>query len=107
MPRSKKFRNDNALECPHCFKICKSESSLTRYCNSLHSHYPEGSNIFLENTLFQSPDLSGSPDLVGMSPDVMDALLSLSDNEDPLFQLIEFLSEIPGELSDDFQYDSV
>jgi len=86
--------------------MCKSESGLTRHCNSLHSHYPEGSNIFLENTSFQSPDPSGSPDLVGMSPDVMDAPSSLSDNEDPPFQLTEFLSEIPGELSDDFQYDS-
>src|SRR4051794_1521549 len=41
-----------------------------------------------------------------MPPDVIDAPSSLSDNEDPPFQLTEFLSEIPGELSDDFQYDS-
>ena len=99
MPRPKKFRNDNALECPHCFKMCKSESGLTRHCNSLHSHYSEDS--------FQFPDPSGSPNLVGMPPDIMDAPSSLSGNEeDPPSQLSEFLLEIPRELSDDFQYDS-
>ena len=98
MPQPKKFRNDNALECPHCFKMCKSESGLTWHCNSLHSHYSEGS--------FQSPDPSGSPDLVGIPPDIMDAPSLLSGNEDPPSQLSEFLLEIPGELLNDFQYDS-
>ena len=99
MLRPKKFRNDNALECPHCFKMCKLESGLTRHCNSLHSHYSEGS--------FQSPDPSGSPDLVGIPLDIMDAPSLLSGNEEDLSsQLSEFLSEIPRELSDDFQYDS-
>ena len=98
MPRPKKFRNDNALECLHCFKMCKLESGLTQHCNSLHLHYCEGS--------FQSPDLSGSLDLVGIPSDIMDAPSLLSGNEDPPSQLSEFLLEIPGELSDDFQYDS-
>ena len=78
--------------------MCKSESGLTRHCNSLHSHYSEGS--------FQSPDPSGSLDLVGIPLDIINAPSLLSGNKDPSSQLSEFLSEIPRELSDNFQYDS-
>ena len=72
----------------------KLESGLTQHCNSLHSHYSEGS--------FQSPDPSRSPDLVGMPLDIIDAPSLLSSNEDPPSQLLEFLLKILKELLDDF-----
>src|SRR3954447_22189776 len=86
--------------------MCKLESGLTRHCNSLYSH----THYSLENTTdisFQSLYPSGSPDPLGIPPDIMNASSnSLSDNEDPPPQSPESLPEIPGELSDDSQYDS-
>src|SRR3954462_1326657 len=101
MPRSKKTRTPNALECPICFKICKSESSLTRHCNSLHQHTP-GYSLFSENT----QDVSIIPPdpivaILGIPPDILSHEKISDNNEIP-----EFSWDLSGESSDDFQYNS-
>ena len=74
MPRSKKIQN--ALECPTCLKTCKSESGLTRDCNTQHPYDNNGSNFPLkgfEGTSSLSPDPIVIP---GIPPDIMDAPIS-------------------------------
>ena len=113
MPRPKKFQN--ALECPTCLKICKSESGLTRYCNTQHPYDNNGSNFPLKGYKCTS-NLSPDPIVVpGIPPDIMDVPVSsisltvdqsLHEEISGYEDLSQSSWELSGEPSDDSQYDS-
>ena len=106
MPRPKKFRND--LECPTCFKICKSESGLTRHCNSQHPYGPTGSAPISESSDVISiipADISGvPPDIVHSQTLTSDQCFQKETSEDEGLYSQSYW-EISGEPFDDLQYD--
>jgi hypothetical protein len=67
MPRPKKYQTKNALECPDCFKMCKSESGLTQHYNRIHSHVKY---IPKSSSSESFPDIQVLP-LDGIPPDII------------------------------------